>query len=90
MVEWIKTYNTIEVWTLIVAVATFIVTCLSYRYARRSDKRRIKSEIARKQALLNTLSDRFTTMGVDHTVADSMRVQQRLLDAEIEELKLQL
>ena len=85
--EYLSTLNTIEGWTLIVAIATLAVSSCSYLYIRKSDKRRIMSEIARKQAILRQMEDRFTTRGVDHTIMDSMRVQEMLLYAEIEQLK---
>ena len=84
---YLRTLNTIEGWTLIVAIATLAVSICSYLYYRKSDKRRIKSEIARKQAIFEQMEDRFTTMGVDHTVLDNVRVQKMLLQAEIEQLK---
>ncbi len=90
MVEMLKEYNTVEVWTLVVAIATFIVTCLSYWYNRKSDKRRIKSEIAHKEAQIEALDGRYTMMGVDHTVADSYRVQKEILRVEIEQLRKEL
>lgn len=85
--EYLRTLNTIEGWTLIVAIATLVVSLCSYIYSRKSDKRRIKSEIARKQALIDKMDDQFTTMGVDHAVADNIRVQKMLLRAELEQLK---
>ena len=81
---------TIEVWTLIVAVASFVVSCLAYCYSRKSDKHRIKSELARKRAQYKALDSRFTSFGVDHTVADSIRIQKMLLEAEIKELEMQV
>ncbi|MBQ6964119.1 MAG: hypothetical protein IJP82_00315 [Bacteroidaceae bacterium] len=83
----LKELNTIEGWTLIVAIATLIVTCWAYIYTRRSDRRRVKAEIARKKAMLATLNDNFTMMGVEHTVAESFRVQKSLLQAEIRQLE---
>ena len=89
MVEW-KDYITVDSLTLIVAIATFIVTCLAYRYARKSNKKRIKDELSRKEALLRTMNNNYFMMGLDHTVADRMRAEKSLLEAEIEQLKKQL
>ena len=86
MVEW-KEYITVENLTLIVAIATFIVTCLAYRYNRKSDKRRIRQELERKKAQLDEMNDGFFMMGVDHTVADKLRTDKWLLEAEIKQLK---
>ncbi len=88
--EFLSEYNTVENWTLFVAIATFIVTLFAYIHTRRSEKRRIKSEIARKEAQFKRLDDRFTLMGIDHTVADMMRVQKDFLKDEIEQLRKDL
>jgi hypothetical protein len=85
--EILKELNRVDVWTLLVAIATLVVSISAYVYSRKSDKRRISSEIARKEAILHQMDDRFTTRGVDHTVWDNLRVQKMLLQAEIEQLK---
>ncbi len=84
MVE-LKEYMTIEVWTLIVAIATFIVSCLAYIYNRKSDKKRIKSLIARKEAQLKAIE--FASSHTEYTVSQHYMVQKAALNAEIEELK---
>ena len=89
MVELIMKYNTIEVWTLIVAIATFIVTCLSYRYTRRSSKKYLRNLIARKQAQLTAMEESMC-WGVEVSAAAHLRVEIAALRAEIEELKTQL
>ena len=89
MVELIMKYNTIEVWTLIVAIATFIVTCLSYRYTRRSSKKHLRNLIARKQAQLTAMEESMR-WGVEVSAAAHLRVEIAALRAEIEELKTQL
>lgn len=89
MVELIMKYNTIEVWTLIVAIATFIVTCLSYRYTRRSSKKYLRNLIARKQAQLTAMEESMR-WGVEVSAAAHLRVEIAALRAEIEELKTQL
>lgn len=89
MVELIMKYNTIEVWTLIVAIATFIVTCLSYSYTRRSSKKHLRNLIARKQAQLTAMEESMR-WGVEVSAAAHLRVEAAALRAEIEELKSQL
>ena len=89
MLELLKTYNTVEVWTLIVAIATFIVTCLSYRYSRKSSKKHLRSLIARKQAQLKAMEESMR-WGVEVSAAAHLRVEAAALRAEIEELKSQL
>ncbi len=76
--------------TLLVAVATYRISKKAYDYARMSDKKRIKDELARKKALLRAMNDRFFLEGMDYTVADRMRAEKKLLEVEIEELKKQL
>ena len=88
MSEW-KEYINVEVLTLIVAFATFIVSVLSYRYMRTSDKRKVRSLINNKTEQLKSLEDS-TRFGVSHTEAGSLRAQQAMLRAEIEQLKQQL
>ena len=88
MMELIRTYNTIEVWTLIVAIATFIVTCLSYRHARRISKKHLRNLIARKQAQLKAMEESMR-WGVEVSAAAHLRVEIAALRAEIEELKTQ-
>lgn len=87
ILETIKEFITFD---RVIMVATLIVACLAYRYNRRSEKRRIQSEIARKKAQLRALEDPFSMSGVDHTVADKIRVKIDMLRADIEELETQL
>lgn len=76
--------------TLLVAVATLYVSYITYRYARNSDKKRIKDELARKEALLNRMKKHDFWMGMSQGVANTIFPKQKLLEAEIEELKKQL
>lgn len=87
--EILKEYNTIEFWTLIVAIATFIVTCLSYRYNRKSAKRNVRKEIQRKEAQLKAM-ETSSQWGVEYSMASYLRVEMAALRAEIEQLKEQL
>ena len=86
--DWLTEYLTVETLTLIVAIATLIVSCLAYRYNRRNNKTNIKREIAKKQAELNTLNEMhyFTDSS---TMGDTM-VRRSVLHSEIEELKKML
>ena len=85
----IKDYLTIDVLTLVVAIATFIVTCLAYRYSRRSSKKYLRNLIARKQAQLTAMEESMR-WGVEYSAASHLRVETAALRAEIEELKSQL
>jgi hypothetical protein len=75
---------------LIVGVATLIVSYLTYRHARKADKKRKIEEIARKEALLQNMKNDFFMKGLDHTVADKVRIDKSLLETEIEILKSQI
>lgn len=79
-----------ENWQNVAIVATLLVTCLAYIHSRRSDKKRIRSLLARKQAQYAALDDHFYTNGLDITTSNSINMQKRALAAEIEELKRQL
>ena len=75
---------------LIVGVATLIVSYLTYRHARKADKNRKIEELARKEALLQKMNDSFSMMGLDHTVADKVRIDKSQLETEIMILKSQI
>lgn len=79
----------IDILTLIVAIATFIVTCLAYHYTRRSSKKHLRNLIAKKQAQLTAMEGSLR-WGIEHSAAAHLRVEMSALKAEIEELKSQL
>ncbi len=80
----------VEILTLIVAIATLFVTCFSLWYNYRSNKKRKKEELARKEALLNRMEMHDFWIGMNQSVANTIFPQKKLLEAEIEELKRQL
>lgn len=82
--------NLVEILTLIVSIATLLVACFSLYYSYRSNKKRKREELARKQALLESFDAPLAMYGLDHTVADQMRMKKTMLKIEIEELKRQL
>ncbi|MBR4392350.1 MAG: hypothetical protein IKT08_09640 [Bacteroidales bacterium] len=75
--------------TLIVAVAALIVSILTYRYARRSNKQHIKEQIACKKAKMEAL-DSMPYYGISFDVLQSFKIQKMQLGAEIEQLKMML
>ena len=79
----------IDILTLIVAIATFIVTCLAYRYSRRSSKKYLRNLIERKQAQLKAMEESMR-YGIECSAASHLRVETAALRAEIDELKSQL
>ena len=87
--SYITNYISIEVLTLVVAIATFIVTCLSYRYSRMSSRKHLSNLLARKQAQLKAMEISMQ-YGIEVSAASHLRVEMSALEAEIEELKSQL
>lgn len=90
MVEWIKTYNTIEVWTLIVAIATLFVTIMTYCYNRNINKKHKLELLKRKQARLKGMENHMRWGQVEISAAAHLRGEMAALEAEIEELKSQM
>lgn len=88
MEEW-KEYMTIELWTLIVAVATLFVTIFSYCYARKSNKQSLEAKIASKEAQLKSMESAMH-FGIDASQMGTLMTQRSMLEAEIEQLKQQL
>lgn len=76
--------------TLLVAIATLFVSWRAYKYARQSDQKRIKNELARKEAMLKRMRSHDFWMGMNQGVANTIIPQVKVLEAEIEELKRQL
>lgn len=85
-----KGINHIEILTLVVAVVTLVVTCLAYRYTRKSDKKRIKSELARKESQLRSLENGFRFNGMGNSGMDELRIKKAMLESEIEQLRKEL
>ncbi len=86
MTEMLEKCNKIEFWTLLVAIATFIVSIMAYRYTRQSDKRHKLEKLKRKQAQLDAMEDSLRC-GVEFSAASHLRVVISGLRAEIEQLK---
>lgn len=80
----------ISIVTLLVAIATLVVSCLAYKYARQSDKKRMKDELARKEAMLKRINRHDFWVGMNQGVANTIFPKIKVLEAEIEELKRQL
>ena len=80
----------INIIILIVGIATLVVSILAYRYARQSDKKRIKDELARKEAMLARMNRHDFWIGMNQGVANTLFPKIKVLEAEIEELKRQL
>ena len=88
MVDFLKE-NWIGLLTLIVAVATFIVSLLAYRYTRNRDKKHLHSLIDRKQAQLDDMK-RARRAGFNMSEIGSIDMDIAKLEAEVEQLKDEL
>lgn len=89
MVEWISKHITIDVLTLIVAIATLVVSILAYRHSRKREKINTKNLLASKEAQLNAMRTA-SKLGVSYSELGKMSYDESLLSAEIEELKKML
>lgn len=76
--------------TLLIAFATLVVSALAFRYTRKSDKKRIKDELARKEAMLKKMNSHEFWVGMNQSVANTLFPQKKILEAEIEELRRQV
>lgn len=90
MVEWIKTYITIDVWTLIVSIATLIVAVMTYCYTRKINKKHKLELLKRKQARLKGMENHMRWGQVEVSAAAHLRGEMAALEAEIEEIKSQM
>lgn len=88
MEQW-KEYISIDSITLIVAIATLIVTILSFIYTKRNNKKRIKNLISIKEAQLKVMEQN-SRYGLSASEAGGIRGQIAALRAEIEQLKQQI
>lgn len=79
----------IGILTLLVAIAALIVAICAYKYSRKSNKQRIREEIACKKAKLDVI-DRMPPFGVSYEVIREHEMERRELYAEIEQLKKML
>jgi hypothetical protein len=88
MEEW-KEYITIESVTLLVAIATLVVTIITYISSRKSEKKKMKKLIASKEAYLKAIEDSMN-MGIVDSEAGRLSIKKAGLQAELEELKSEL
>lgn len=82
-------YNILEVWTLIVAVATLIVAIMTFCFTRMSKTDHIVNLIVRKQARLKAMEESLRNE-IDASAAAHLRAEVAALRAEIKVLKSQL
>lgn len=75
----------ISVATLVVAIAAYVVAKRSYKYAKDSEIKRLKNLIENKEAQLES-----TEMLMRNMATNDAIIQRRMLETEIEQLKLQL
>ena len=88
MSEW-KEYITVENLTLVVGIVTLLVTYLSYRYMRKSDKRNALNLLDCKEAYKKELEQWDKLGRVPQDIKERM-AKKAMLEKEIEQLKKQL
>ena len=88
MSEW-KEYIPVENLTLVVGIVTLLVTYLSYRYVRKSDKRNARNLLDCKEAYKKELEQWDKLGRVPQDIKERM-AKKAMLEKEIEQLKKQL
>lgn len=88
MSEW-KEYINVENLTLVVGIVTLLVTYLSYRYMRKSDKRNARNLLDCKEAYKKELEQWDKLGRVPQDIKERM-AKKAMLEKEIEQLKKQL
>ena len=88
MSEW-KEYITVENLTLVVGIVTLLVTYLSYRYVRMSDKRNARNLLDCKEAYKKEL-EQWDKLGRGPQDIKERMAKRAMLEKEIEQLKKQL
>ena len=88
MSEW-KEYITVKNLTLVVGIVTLLVTYLSYRYMRKSDKRNARNLFDCKEAYKKEL-ELWDKLGVGSQDIKERMAKRAMLEKEIEQLKNQL
>lgn len=88
MSEW-KEYITVENLTLVVGIVTLLVTYLSYRYVRKSDKQNARNLLDCKEAYKKELEQWDKLGGVPQNIKERM-AEKAVLEKEIEQLRTQL
>lgn len=84
-----KEYITVENLTLVVGLVTLLVTYLSYRYVRKSDKRNARNLLDCKKAYKKELEQWDKLGSVPQDIKERM-AKKAMLEKEIEQLKKQL
>lgn len=88
MSEW-KEYITVENLTLVVGIVTLLITCLSNRYVRKSDKQNARNLLDCKEAYKKELEQWDKLGGVPQNIKERM-AEKAVLEKEIEQLRTQL
>ncbi len=85
----LKEYITVENLTLVVGIVTLLITCLSYRYVRKSDKQNARNLLDCKEAYKKELEQWDKLGGVPQNIKERM-AEKAVLEKEIEQLRTQL
>lgn len=86
--NWILSLINLEVLTFVAALASVIVSICAYRYAKKSDKKRLKTLIASKEAQLEAMESSMSHGMIEASQIGTLLTQKAMLQAEIEKLKV--
>jgi hypothetical protein len=89
MLDLLEKYNTIECWTLLVAIATLVVAIITLCYTRYRDKKHLKSLIRRKKAQLHSM-EMSMKAGFNVSEIGSLDCKIAAIKADIEQLEEEL
>lgn len=85
--NWILSLINLEVLTFVAALAGVVVSICAYRYAKKSDKKRIENLIASKEAQLEALENSMSHGTIQASQIGTLLTQKAMLQAEIGQLK---
>ena len=86
--------SVIGIITLLVTLVTLYVSYITYRYAKQSDIKRKKSELARKRAKLGyyqeSIRGPFAQFNYDRTTSNFIRTKIEMLKIEIKQVEKEI
>lgn len=86
--NWILSLINLDVLTFVAALAGVIVSICALRYTKKSDKKRLETLIASKEAQLEAMEDSMSHRMIDASQIGTLLAQKAMLQAEIEKLKV--
>ena len=86
--NWILSLINLDILTFVAALAGVIVSICALRYTKKSDKKRLETLIASKEAQLEAMEDSMSHGMIDASQIGTLLAQKAMLQAEIEKLKV--